>query len=131
MGNAAAESRTRRVVSARSAGMCEARIPGVCTGQGQSMHHRKKPGRVWSPSNVIHVCGDGTRGCHGWIEHNPTDAHDRGLYLQGNEHPLFAACIISWRGIMDWFRLNDTGGLSWPGRGPQAEGPAADRIPQR
>lgn len=123
-----AETRTRKVVNARSGGLCEVRIPAVCTGIGASMHHRKKPGRVWSPSNVLHACGDGTTGCHGWIEANPTAAHDRGLWLMGAEDSLIMPAVICWRGITDWFRLTDTGGISWPGRGPLAEGPDPVRL---
>jgi hypothetical protein len=33
------------------------------------MHHRRfrSQGGPWTPSNILHLCGDGTRGCHGRI----------------------------------------------------------------
>lgn len=109
----------------RSGGACEVQIPKVCTGRGQSMHHRRKRSHagVWLPSNILHVCGDGTRGCHGWIESHPDEANSRGLALRGNESSQFTPAIIVWRGIMDWFFLTDAGGLRWPGKGPYAETP--------
>lgn len=60
-------ARGRRLVYARSGGLCEVRIPGVCLGRGMSWHHRKNrsQGGTWAPSNGLHTCGDGTTGCHG------------------------------------------------------------------
>jgi hypothetical protein len=44
------------------------------------MHHRKKRGQggPWTPENIVALCGDGTRGCHGWCEANPAKAHATG-----------------------------------------------------
>lgn len=78
---------------------------------------------MWVPSNILDVCGDGTTGCHGWIEANPHEAQERGLWLVGSQSPQFSPCIISWRGVMDWYLLADSGGLRWPGVGPMAETP--------
>lgn len=83
---------------------------------------------MWVPSNILDVCGDGTRGCHGWIEANPERAQERGLWLVGAESPQFTPLIISWRGIMDWYYLTDTGGLKWPGKGPASEFPTPERL---
>jgi hypothetical protein len=68
---AVSENRCRDIVAQRSGGICEVVREGVCLGRASSMHHRRKHGRVWTPSNVIHVCGDGTTGCHGWIPQRP------------------------------------------------------------
>lgn len=109
------ENTCRLIVNQRSLGLCEVRIPRICTALGESDHHRFKPGRVWLPSNVVKTCGDGTRGCHGWIEANPTDAHLRGLWLFAGEKPPATPLIMAWRGVMDWYYLTDAGGISWPG----------------
>lgn len=64
------EGRGRAIVYARSGGVCE------CCGarRAESWSHRvaKSRGGLWSPSNGLHLCGDGTRLCHGWLEANPT-----------------------------------------------------------
>lgn len=32
----------------------------------------------------LHLCGSGTTGCHGWIEHHPTDSMERGWKIRLN-----------------------------------------------
>lgn len=51
---------------------------------GYSVHHRVPRGMGGSarsvlnqPPNLLLLCGSGTDGCHGWVEHN----RDRGLTL--------------------------------------------------
>jgi len=53
------------------------------------MHHRKKRshGGLWGPENIIAVCGSGTTGCHGWIEHHPDAAADTGFHVRPWENP--------------------------------------------
>jgi hypothetical protein len=81
------ENHCRDIVAQRSGGQCEAAIDHVCTRTASSMHHRRKAGRVWAPSNVLHLCGSGTTGCHGWIEAHPEAAHALGLWLWNHEDP--------------------------------------------
>lgn len=109
------EAKCRDLTHARSLGFCEIRVPHVCLGRATSKHHRFKPGRVWLPANVVDACGDGTTGCHGWIEANPTLAHERGLWLFANELPAATPAILTWRGVTDWYQLTNTGGFRWPG----------------
>lgn len=99
----------------RSGGFCEARIPHVCLNQATSAHHRFKDGREWHPANMLDTCGDGTTGCHGWIEANPNEANARGLWLYAGEHYLVTPLIMNWRGIIDWYYLTNDGGIRWPG----------------
>lgn len=33
------------------------------------------------PPNLLHLCGSGTTGCHGWIEHHRTQAIRLGVLL--------------------------------------------------
>lgn len=124
------EAQCRTIVRGRSGGVCEIQIPGVCTGQAQSCHHRRKRSHtgMWVPSNILDACGDGTRGCHGWVESHPEQAQERGLWLIGSESPQFTPVVISWRGIIDWYILTDSGGLKWPGKGPGAEVPFPERL---
>lgn len=121
---AANETRCRAVVNQRSLGLCEIRIPNVCLGRGDSIHHRFKPGRIWLPANCVKACGDGTRGCHGWVEHHPAEANERGLWLYPGQIPLETSLIIAWRGIIDWYYLDNRGGIRWPGYDPADVPPA-------
>ncbi|QSM04673.1 hypothetical protein PROPHIGD54-2_73 [Mycobacterium phage prophiGD54-2] len=79
------ERQCRIEVLRRSGGLCER--CGI--GGGLSMHHRKKrsQGGPWSLDNIVHVCGHGTVGCHGWIEHNPNAAHSEGYHVRPWEEP--------------------------------------------
>lgn len=110
----------RELVRERSGGFCEIAIPSVCLGQAQSMHHRFKEsqGGHWDPANILHSCGDGATGCHGWVEANPDDARLRGLWLQGRDDPATTPVLMAWRGIYQWFTLDHDGGLHWPGKRP-------------
>lgn len=57
------EGRTRDLVRARSGGWCER----CGERRAETMHHRRfrSQGGPWTPSNILHLCGDGTRLCHG------------------------------------------------------------------
>jgi hypothetical protein len=91
-----AEAPARKVVRARSEGLCE-----CCGGhRAESMHHRRKPGRVWTPENLLHVCGDGTRLCHGWIEANPTKAQQQGWWVRSHKDPAKTPCWLAGRGYV-------------------------------
>lgn len=111
------EATCRMLVAERSKGFCEVRVeaPGVCTGMGQSMHHRHKQGQggPWRPSNVLHTCGDGTRGCHGWIEANPATAAKTGLWLRMGQRPSESPVVLSFRGARGVYLLDDTGSITW------------------
>ncbi|WP_158170948.1 HNH endonuclease [Rhodococcus sp. JT-3] len=111
----AAEKNGRRIVKERSGGYCEVRIRGICTGRAESVHHRKNrsQGGSWAPSNLLHLCGDGVRGCHGWITEHPALSYDNGWAVRGcnvpAEEPVFVA-----RGLV---LLDDTGNYKWQKEG--------------
>ncbi|HEY5785857.1 MAG TPA: hypothetical protein VIT65_13870 [Microlunatus sp.] len=107
------ENHCRDIVAQRSGGRCEAVIDYVCTGIAESMHHRRKHGRVWKPSNVIHVCGSGTTGCHGWIEAHPEKAHSLGLWLWDYEDPDAESIKMRWEHARAWWWLDDEGLLHY------------------
>lgn len=98
------ESATRTVVAARSGGVCER------CGQrpAQSVHHRLKRGQggPWSPSNCVHLCGDGTQYCHGVVEHYPDSARLGGFHVRPWEHP--ADVRLRYRHT-EWVLLRDDG----------------------
>lgn len=52
-----------------------------------TLHHRIKRShlpraRLWLPSNCVMLCGHGTAGCHGWVEHNPNAAEAEGFHVR-------------------------------------------------
>ena len=79
------EAKTRQLLAARSDGWCE----NCATRRAESVHHRRKQsqGGPWSASNCVHLCGSGTTGCHGWVEHNPNDAAEMGFHLRPGDLP--------------------------------------------
>ena len=96
----------------RSAGWCEARLPG-CTGQATDACHRiarkaggRPNGNDARLSNVWHGC----RTCHRWATANPFEAYDLGLALQEHQDPTVEPMAYQSEG---WVRLDDDGGL-WP-----------------
>lgn len=73
----------------RSGGRCEVRINMVCRGRAWTRHHRLPRGQGGSNdlSNLLHVCGDGTTGCHGYIEHNRTASYEAGWLVHMGMDP--------------------------------------------
>lgn len=49
----------------------------------ESFHHRQGRGGTdpHRPANLISSCGDGVRGCHGWIHAHPAAAMSLGLMV--------------------------------------------------
>lgn len=89
--------------------MCER-----CGAQAHSVHHRRKrsQGGRWTPSNCVHVCGDGVRGCHGWFEHNPNKARDEGFHVRSFEDEREVPVLIFGKLSL----LDDEGGVIAVGR---------------
>lgn len=107
------EAKARDIVAQRSGGRCEVVIPNVCLGVAASVHHRRKEGRAWNPGNLLHVCGDGTIGCHGWIEAHPAKAMEQGLWLRTGESPADTSAHMRWEDQRSWWFLDDEGLLHW------------------
>jgi hypothetical protein len=78
------ETSARRLVAARSQGVCEA------CGQRPASEwaHRvgKAQGGPWSADNGLHLCGPD--GCHLWCHHNPEAARALGWMLLRSQDPL-------------------------------------------
>lgn len=56
-----------------------------CGRRAESWQHRVAKGRGGPTDhyNCVALCGDGTRGCHGWAEHNVTAAQAELLDIAG------------------------------------------------
>lgn len=108
------EKRCRTLVTGRADALGE----GVCCERCGSMsactlHHRRKRSqlprhRFWEPSNCVMLCGDGTHGCHGWVEHNPDDARLEGFHVRAYEESR-SIPVKLWH-QEDLMYLRDTGG---------------------
>lgn len=73
----------RTLVVERDRGACRR-----CGGRGGSVHHRIPRGMggtrwegIHSPALLVVLCGDGTTGCHGWVEQNRAAALRLGWLL--------------------------------------------------
>jgi hypothetical protein len=104
------ERTSRDIVKQRSHGTCEVMIPGVCMGQAHSMHHRKNrsQGGTWDVENILHVCGDGVRGCHGWITEHPKDSYEMGWAVRSFWNPTDVAVSLRGRHVF----LTPSGGMN-------------------
>ncbi len=76
---------TKQVVRRRSGGMCER--CGV--ERATNLHHRRARGMggtrraVHTAEWLLHLCGTGTTGCHGYIEAHPQISYAKGWKLRG------------------------------------------------
>ncbi|ALA06582.1 HNH endonuclease [Mycobacterium phage Lumos] len=104
---ASGEAYCRRVLKDRSGGFCER-----CTRWGHlTLHHRKKrsQGGLWTPDNCVLLCGHGTTGCHGWIEHHPDRAEAQGWHVRPWQEP--SEVPVLWRGN-EWSLLTPEGTIN-------------------
>lgn len=99
----------RRAVYARAGGRCEVGATLECRARrglfdavtGRSLHHRR-PRRmggtraldIHDPANLLAVCGNGSRGCHGWIESHRRAALEHGWLLSSGADPVSRACVL-------------------------------------
>jgi hypothetical protein len=97
----------------------------MCGGIGRSMHHRKKRSHLpkdqqWCPTNVVYLCGDGVRGCHGLIESRPNDAEKLGFHIRpwGDPEEIPIKRLRS-----EWVILLPDGGVT------DSDGPEREEIP--
>lgn len=81
----------RRLVDERDFNRCV--VCGEWTqGRTYSLHHRRPRGmggtrKPDTPANLITVCGDGTVGCHEWIETNRSEASENGWLVSAYRDP--------------------------------------------
>jgi hypothetical protein len=70
----------RRLVRARSGGLCEAETP-VCTREAAHAHHirLRSQGGTHEPSNLLDVCA----ACHRYIHDHPEESYRYGFLRRG------------------------------------------------
>jgi len=94
---------SRPIVEARSGGVCER--CGVR--RAESVHHRKlRRFDDHRAANLVHLCGSGTTGCHGWAHANPRDAAAEGFIVRSTNNPRIVPVK---HGRYGWVRLADSG----------------------
>jgi len=101
--------KTRRLVLERAGNACEIRVTDECRAaagtllgpSGYSIHHRRPRGMggtnlgwINDPHNLLALCGDGTQGCHGWIESHRRMAYTNGWLLPSFAHPEAYALLL-------------------------------------
>ena len=69
-----------RVVFLQENPMCQAHLPGICTGQATEVHH--KAGRIGRLLlDILHWLGV-CHACHHWIENNRAEAMELGFSIK-------------------------------------------------
>lgn len=73
------------VLGARSQGMCEAQLLGVCAGRAVHRHHRKRrsQGGGNELANLVHCCEP----CHTFLHAHPAVAYAAGLLVFSTDDP--------------------------------------------
>jgi len=66
------------------------------------------------PSNLLTLCGSGTTGCHGWVEHHPKAAQAHGWSVARYQPDPQSVPVWTWRG---WVCLLSDGRLIELGEG--------------
>lgn len=97
-----AERAARKVVRARSGGVCE-----VCgMRRATDFHHRRNvsQGGLWTAENGLHI----DRSCHVWITANPVGARVWGWTVWSTEVP---AEVALWRRSDAWVLFNGNGSI--------------------
>jgi hypothetical protein len=104
----------RRTLAARSGGLCEIWLYGICTDAATEASHRIKRGaggrhgeaaeRNGRPSNLTYSCSV----CHAHIHQHPETARQWGWMLLENDDPLTSPAQI--RGV--WSLLGDDGSVT-------------------
>ena len=86
------EARGRAAVAERSQGRCE--VCGRHRATSWAHRQRRSAGGTWHPATGLHACGDGTRGCEGFITAHrdpitgqPADVFHLGLQVRQGDHP--------------------------------------------
>lgn len=107
---------TRELVLERDGRTCVS-CGRLCAGPlGYSLHHRtprgmggtKRP-EANAPSNLVTVCGDGVRGCHGWIESNRDQAREWGYLVHRIDDPAEVPVL----GRHGWVLFDNVGCFSY------------------
>jgi hypothetical protein len=107
---------TKSTVEQRSGGVCE-----LCgCAPASNIHHRRARGMggtrraVHTASWLLHLCGSGTTGCHGYIEAHPTISYGKGWKLRQHQTPSTAPVELAGK----WVTLTDDGKIhpwAWDG----------------
>lgn len=90
-----------------------------CGAIGQSVHHRRKrsQGGEWSYHNLVFLCGSGTTGCHGWVEHNANAAEFEGYHVRPWQDPAKVTVLYrdgTWVLLTADGKLDDRTGMAPP-----------------
>lgn len=110
------EKFTTDAVKARSGGDCEVRMFGICLGRATNRHHRKNrsQGGRWDPTQILHVCGSGSTGCHGALTNTNgrrQESVDAGWIVPSHGDPASTEVLLWHNDRQDWFLLLEDGSV--------------------
>lgn len=95
------------LINERSGGVCE-----VCeAAPASNLHHRRARGmggtraQIHGPEWLLHLCGTGTTGCHGYIENHPEISYSKGWKLRRTREPAISPVQLGGR----WYILTPDG----------------------
>lgn len=98
-------TKVRNQLRERSQGFCER----CGMARATNVHHRKNRSQLGGNelSNLLHLCGSGTTGCHGFITANPKLSYENGWSVKSHDDP--ATIPVMYRGFL--VRLDDLGNM--------------------
>lgn len=84
-------TKARKLLAQRSGGLCE-----ICGKRATNVQHRKNrsQGGGWDLSNLLHLCGTGTTGCHGYIHANPDRSYANGWSVRQAMNPVDSPAFL-------------------------------------
>lgn len=110
-GTYAGVNEARKLVKARSGGLCEIRMMG-CYGLATDWHHRqlRSQGGKWEARNGLHAC----RFCHEAVTNtrgHRKEYEDCGWLVRSHLDPAAVEVLMWHDGRQDWFLLREDGGV--------------------
>ena len=85
------ESDARDLLYLRSERVCER----CGRRRATNAHHRRAFGRIWTPENLLDLCGSGTTGCHGFVTCEEVAlSRDYGWVVRKDWDPLWLPTLV-------------------------------------
>lgn len=101
-------TKARKILYERSGNVCE--ICGCARATNAQHRVNKSQGGSWALSNLIHVCGSGSTGCHGYIHSHPERSYANGWSVRQSMNPRHMPALLkAEHGLLQYMWLYDDG----------------------